>query len=111
MAKFNDVLRSLREDSGLTQKELAQKLGLAYSTISMYERGEREPNFETMEAIADFFNVDMNYLTGKSSLKNGALPELEEVYFSFAKSAQDQGIEPSDIEMALEYIKKIRSKE
>lgn len=33
----------------------------------MYENGEREPDFETLEAIADFFNVDMDYLIGRSS--------------------------------------------
>lgn len=35
----------------------------------MYERGEREPGFETMEAIADLFNVDMNYLYGRTDIK------------------------------------------
>ena len=34
----------------------------------MYENGEREPSFELLEAIADYFNVDMNYLLGKKEL-------------------------------------------
>lgn len=63
---FKDELRKLRKQDGLTQKELAKKLGLSNSTISMYERGNREPDFEILEAIADFFNVDMNKLTGRS---------------------------------------------
>ena len=41
-----------------------------FFTISMYERGQRELNFETLELIADYFNVDMNYLMGKSNIKN-----------------------------------------
>ena len=36
----------------------------------MYERGEREPGLETLEVIADFFNVDMDYLLGKSDIPN-----------------------------------------
>ena len=36
----------------------------------MYERGEREPNFETLETIADFFNCDLDYLLGKSDIVN-----------------------------------------
>ena len=36
----------------------------------MYERGEREPNFETLEVIADYFNVDMDYLLGKTNTPN-----------------------------------------
>lgn len=60
---FSDVLRSLRTQYGLSQEELGKKVGLAKSTISMYENGTREPNLETLEAIADIFNVDMNTLT------------------------------------------------
>ena len=65
MSSFGLRLRQLRKDDNLTQTQLANALGLAFSTISMYERGIREPDFETMEAIADFFNVSMDYLHGK----------------------------------------------
>ena len=63
---FKDELRILRKQDGLTQAELARRLGISKSTISMYENGNREPDFETLEAFADYFNVDMNRLTGIS---------------------------------------------
>lgn len=66
MSLFGNRLRQLRKEDNLTQKDLAAKLGLAFSTISMYERGIREPDFETTEAIADYFNVSMDFLLGKS---------------------------------------------
>lgn len=66
MREFKDIIKGLRAGRRLTQDELATELKLSRSAISMYERGEREPDFETLEAIADFFNVDMNYLTGWS---------------------------------------------
>ncbi|MBQ3560555.1 MAG: helix-turn-helix domain-containing protein [Oscillospiraceae bacterium] len=65
MPNFNLVLRQLRKENDLTQGELAKKLGLAPSTIGMYERGEREPDFATLERISAFFCVNMNYLMGK----------------------------------------------
>lgn len=65
MATFGCILRDLRKSKGLTQRELAAILGISFSAVSMYERGEREPDFEMIEAIADTFNVDMNYLLGK----------------------------------------------
>ncbi|MBR7112969.1 MAG: helix-turn-helix domain-containing protein, partial [Firmicutes bacterium] len=52
-------LKNLRKSLNLTQQDLATSLGIAKSTISMYENGWREPDFETIEAIADYFNVDM----------------------------------------------------
>ncbi len=67
MSLFGNRLRQLRKEDSLTQKELAAKLGLAFSTISMYERGIREPDFETTEAIADYFNVSMDFLLGKTT--------------------------------------------
>ena len=67
MAKFGNILKKLRKDRCISQTELAKALGLSFSAISMYERGSREPDFETLEAIADFFNVSMDYLLGKTS--------------------------------------------
>ena len=67
MSKFHTRLKKLRIDSGYTQDQLAKKLGITKSRLGMYEIGQRNPDFETLELIADFFNVDMNYLLGKSS--------------------------------------------
>lgn len=50
----------------LNQTDLGSALNLATSTISMYENGKREPDFETLETIADYFNVDIDYLLGKT---------------------------------------------
>lgn len=70
MPTFKDMLKQLRNKENLSQSELAEKLGVAKSTISMYEVGKREPDFVTLEAISDFFNVDMNYLLGKIGSEN-----------------------------------------
>ena len=76
---FGDVLKSLREDMHLSQRQLADNLKVAYSTIGMYESGQREPSYEMLENIADYFNVDMNYLLGKSSIKNSYRSDLTEI--------------------------------
>ncbi len=67
MSKFHLRLRELRNSRKLSQQELADKLGISKSSVNMYERGEREPGLDTLEAIADYFNVDMDYLTGKTA--------------------------------------------
>lgn len=70
MTKFNERLKILRKEANLSQEELAKKIGVSKSSVNMYERGEREPGFETLEAIADCFNADMDFLLGKSDCKN-----------------------------------------
>ena len=73
MPKFSERLRQLRTERGISQQTLANSLGdISKSSINMYERGEREPGLEMLEAIADFFNVDMDFLLGKSNIQNKA---------------------------------------
>ena len=72
MVIFGDRLKSLRNRKGLSQSEFAKQIGVSKSSVNMYERGDREPNFETLEAIADYFNVDLDYLMGKSEIENRA---------------------------------------
>ena len=54
----------------LSQQNLADQLGFSKSSVNMYERGEREPGLESMETIADYFNVDLDYLMGRSDIPN-----------------------------------------
>lgn len=70
MSDFSSILKRLRKEKNMTQPELAQHLDISRSAISMYEIGSREPDLETLEAIADFFNVDMDVLTGRAAYKN-----------------------------------------
>ena len=62
MMKFQESLKQLRIEKGLTQAELADALKISRSTIGMYEQGKRKPDFETLEVIADYFNVKMSVL-------------------------------------------------
>ena len=69
MGRFALNLKEIRKAHKKTQEELAKALGVSRSTIGMYESGAREPDFETLEAIADYFNVSMDDLAGGSYLK------------------------------------------
>ena len=81
MANFGSILKNLRTSRGITQGELATMLDVSRSTVGMYETGGREPDFETMEAIADIFNVDMDYLMGRTQVerKHPITPPVQEI--------------------------------
>lgn len=73
MSKFSEKLKELRVSRSLSQQQLADYLHTSKSSVNMYERGEREPGLEMLECIADYFNVDMDYLLGKSEVANKTL--------------------------------------
>lgn len=64
-----DRLRRLRTERMLTQAALGEELGLSESTVCMYEQGEREPSFNTLCRLADFFGVTTDYLLGRSDIR------------------------------------------
>lgn len=57
-------IKDLREDCDLTQKAVAEKLGLYTTTYQRYERGEREIPFDLAIALAKFYNVSLDFLAG-----------------------------------------------
>ncbi|MBE7135166.1 helix-turn-helix transcriptional regulator [Bacillus paranthracis] len=74
-------IRSLRDSKKLTQKMLAEKLRIPNQNLSNYERGFRQPDYETLEKIADFFEVSTDYLLGRTDKKEkmpDILPELSQ---------------------------------
>ena len=66
MNKFSNIISTLRLSRELSQEQLAKDLGLSKSSIGMWETGKRLPSPELYERIADYFNVDMDYLYGRT---------------------------------------------
>lgn len=61
---FNENLKDARLKKNLSQKEVAEKIGVAKSTYSLYESGNREPNVDTIKKIADVLDVSADKLLG-----------------------------------------------
>ena len=70
MNKYSIRLRELRTQNGYTQEQLAKLLHISRSRLAMYEQGNRQPDFEMQETIADFFNVSIDYLINGKEFKN-----------------------------------------
>ena len=62
-------LKELRKKKGLSQQRLAMELNVNQNTISRYESGEREADYKTLIMIADYFDVSIDYLLGRTDKK------------------------------------------
>ncbi len=61
---FANRIKQLRIENNLTQKDIAEKLGMTPTGISYWESGNAVPNYETLKKLADLFNVSIDFLIG-----------------------------------------------
>lgn len=66
---FHERLKGLREDRDLSQKEVAEALHIERNTLSCYEIGYREPSFDMLVKIADYYDITTDYLLCRTNLK------------------------------------------
>ena len=66
MFNFGQHLKELRKAKGVTQKQLAIDIGASERGIQQYELGARKPTYDMLIALADYFNVSLDYLVGRS---------------------------------------------
>lgn len=77
MVNFGERLHNLRTQSGITQTELAKRLGVTKSVISYYEHLERNPSPDVLIQLADIFRVTTDYLLGVTHKKVIDVTELD----------------------------------
>lgn len=66
MNTFNQKLQELRKEKGLLQKEAADMMKISRTAYSNYEQGIRQPSFEILKIICDFYDVTADYLIGRT---------------------------------------------
>lgn len=96
MVDFGNILKSLRLNAGLSQKELADQMGVTKSVISYYELQERTPSPEIIKKLACIFHVSADYLLG---IENPS-----------RKTIDVTGLDEEDIKLLLHTAEVLRSK-
>lgn len=86
---FGEVLRELLQQRELTQKQLAAHLNMAPSTLGNYIQDSREPDFETLRQLADFFDVSIDYLLDHRTKKANDRSE-DELLSAFRSMTPEQ---------------------
>lgn len=112
-------IKALRIENHMTQEELAKRLGVTRAALSSWEIGRREPDTEILHKLSTIFNVSVDYLIGKTNIRNSDAieeairddPELEriwnmlnnreEVRLMFKKIAD---LKPADVKRILKII-------
>lgn len=69
MASLSDRLRVLRKERRMTQKDMAEQFGQSMRAYQYYEAGTRHPEYDHLLALADFFDVSLDYLVGRSETR------------------------------------------
>lgn len=92
---MGDKLKSLRIEKNLTQKQIADRIGLAISAVSSYESGTRYPTYETLIKFARIFHVSTDYLLGITDKRN----------------IDVSGLSDNEIELISQLVDTLRSKE
>ncbi len=105
---FSIKLKELREKAGLSQYSFADAFGVAQSTVGGWESGKREPNFETMQRLADFFDVSIDFLLGRNE-KNSPIsnkPTEEDLKIALFGGDKDVTEEMwAEVKSFAEYVK------
>lgn len=91
---MGDKLKSLRLEKKLTQKQVADRIGLAISAVSSYESGSRYPSYEVLVQLARIFHVTTDYLLGMTD----------------KRSIDVTGLDDSEIELISQLVDKLRQK-
>ena len=89
--QFGERLKSLRKERDLTQQDIANVLGVGRATIAGYETKGKQPDYEKLNQLANYFNTSVDYLLGRTDIKNpeNKDKEMERLANKEIKSVED----------------------
>ena len=106
--RYGDILKKLRNEKGLSQKELTDRLQINRSTYARYETSSTQPDFDTLKKIADYYEVTTDYLLGHSNNpKSTYNDEIEAIRNDASLSVMFdnwKGMSEEERERALEFV-------
>lgn len=100
-------IKFLREEKKIYQKDLAKLLNVSVPAINYYENEKRAMDTKTASILANYFDVSIDYLLGKSNIRNYDKDEQE---FRFAYHKEMEGLTDEEIADALRFYKEMKKK-
>ncbi|KDR95938.1 Transcriptional regulator, contains XRE-family HTH domain [Peptoclostridium litorale DSM 5388] len=105
---FSERLKTLRNEKGLTQQDIADILGIGRATVAGYETKGKQPDYEKLTLLADYFNVSTDYLLGRTDQRKPCSTDkpITKAYHNL----DAEGLSDEDIEKVEEYIRLLKMK-
>lgn len=88
--EFSERLKTLRKEAGLTQVDVAEKLGISQPAYASWERGVKKPTQDNLVKIAKVLNVSVDYLVGNSQETLGELDNIELLFRMNSKGLTEE---------------------
>lgn len=88
--EFSERLKKLRKDTGLTQVDVARKLGISQQAYASWERGVKKPTQDNLVKISQVLNVSVDYLVGNLQEKSDDLDNIELLFRMNSKDLTDK---------------------
>ena len=102
-------IKELRKKENLNQTNLAHRIGVSQSALSYWERGDYEPDNDTLIKLADIFNVTIDYLLGRTDNPSPERdPTLDD--FTYAMNNESKGLTKAEKEMLLDMAQILKAK-
>ncbi len=109
---LKEDLRKRRLELNLTMAEVAKRVGVSEATISRWESGDIENmRRDKIVLLAEALQVTPGYIMGFEDTPEPAQDSLANDYFSLARNAQEEGLDPEDIQLAIDMIRKLKKKD
>lgn len=99
---FGNILKKLRQDYDFTQEDLAKKINTSRSNIANYENDKNMPSIDVLNKLSEIFNCSIDYLLGKSNVRNTSTIDFSKDELHIALSAEDKGYISEDVKKAIE---------
>ncbi|TPE70804.1 helix-turn-helix transcriptional regulator [Halalkalibacterium halodurans] len=103
---LGERLKKLRNERKITQEELGKKVNVTKVSISGYENGNRNPDTETLQKLADFFEVSTDYLLGRTDDKPNEKKEVKQLSIAFRDGGQE--LTPDEEEFLEQQLQQFR---
>ncbi len=107
---ITERIKLLCDEKDTTFAAVERACDLSNGSIRRWE--ENKPAIDKLEKVADYFNVSVDYLLGRTNNPAPVLAEdFDSAFFKIMKEAQDDGISPHDLDMAINFLKKARERD